>query len=193
MFESDLTEHAAGTSPAGSSGGARRLSESQLSSLRRALPGFSEALNHPRAEALTEYASYYGIDFDRQMPDVSHHMGLVKSGAFSLSTQLWRHPKPQATVLVVHGYFDHSAMYGHLVRYALERGCNALSFDLPGHGLSSGARASIDDFAHYSQAVADVMAAGDDLASPWIAFAQSTGGAALIDLAARRPWPFNAC
>jgi len=58
-----------------------------------------------------------------------------------------------------------------------------LACDLPGHGLSEGAPASIGDFAEY-QAVLDGLfaeAAALDLPQPWHLLGQSTGGAILID------------
>jgi lysophospholipase len=67
-----------------------------------------------------------------------------------------------------------------------------LIFDLPGHGLSSGEPAVIDDFADYSRAIADVMAAARLPQLPLWVMAQSTGGAALADYARRYPWPFTA-
>jgi alpha-beta hydrolase superfamily lysophospholipase len=58
-----------------------------------------------------------------------------------------------------------------------------LSCDLPGHGLSSGARASIGDFAEYQTVLQGVLAeaAALQLPQPWHLCGQSTGGAILID------------
>ncbi len=170
-----------------------RSTQEQRASLRAAEPPFADAQAAPRVGELDAYAHFYGIDLDGQGECISHHVGVVESGPFRLSTQLWRHRTPRATVLLVHGYFDHSAMYGHLIRHALSRGCNVLTFDLPGHGLSSGDPVVIDDFAQYRQAVSDVLAAGSNLKQPWLGMAQSTGGAALIELAATGDWPFQRC
>jgi alpha-beta hydrolase superfamily lysophospholipase len=62
-------------------------------------------------------------------------------------------------------------------------GFAVLAFDLPGHGLSSGARASIGDFAEYQDVLRAVLAEAAALAlpQPWHLCGQSTGGAILID------------
>ena len=69
-----------------------------------------------------------------------------------------------------------------------------LAFDLPGHGLSAGPRASIDDFASYQHALQHLFAeaARLDLPQPWHLCGQSTGGAILLDFlltGAPRPEP----
>ena len=67
------------------------------------------------------------------------------------------------------------------MRAGLARGCNVVAFDLPGHGLSSGRRAEIDDFAEYSRAIAAVLEAVSFLPGRRDCIAQSTGGAAVMD------------
>ena len=58
-----------------------------------------------------------------------------------------------------------------------------IACDLPGHGLSSGERASIDDFAVYQRVLQELFAQARslDLPQPWHLFGQSTGGAIVID------------
>lgn len=60
-------------------------------------------------------------------------------------------PITNDTLLIVHGYLDHHALYRHIIRYGLTRNLNVICFDLPGHGLSSGPRATIDSFERYQQ------------------------------------------
>jgi alpha-beta hydrolase superfamily lysophospholipase len=70
-----------------------------------------------------------------------------------------------------------------VIEWALGLGFVVLAVDLPGHGLSSGARASIDDFAEYQLVLQGALeqAAALDLPQPWHLCGQSTGGAILID------------
>lgn len=108
----------------------------------------------------------------------------------------WQPAQAQRRAVVVHGYFDHTGLYRHLINALLERGCEVVCFDLPGHGFSSGERASIDDFDHYQQALCAVL----DLITSWpqlplIGCGQSTGGAILLQhLAAlgAQPSPWSA-
>jgi alpha-beta hydrolase superfamily lysophospholipase len=79
-----------------------------------------------------------------------------------------------------------------LIEWGLSRNCNVLIFDFPGHGLSSGEPAVIDDFGDYSRAIHDVLGAVNLPPLPLWVMAQSTGGAALIDYAGKYDWPFAA-
>ncbi len=160
-----------------------------LQELRLSLPSLSDEAAAP-APLLGDFLRFYGIDFSGR-PGLSHRVGPVESGPFSIAVHSWRQEAASRTLLLLHGYFDHTGLFGRLVEFGLSRGCNVLSFDLPGHGLSSGDPAAIDDFADYSRAVADVVAAAGVQDLPLWTMAQSTGCAALVDFARHHPWPFS--
>ena len=84
---------------------------------------------------------------------------------------------------MLHGYFDHAGLYRHLIEHLLNRDIAVIIFDLPGHGLSSGATASISSFHEYSAAFVEclTLAKQQQVASPWIAIGQSTGSAIIMD------------
>ncbi|MBT4519255.1 MAG: alpha/beta hydrolase [Halieaceae bacterium] len=169
---------------------AARPTPESLQALRQSLPPLADA---PEASAeLLEFCQFYGIDFSASYPRAVHRAGVVKSGDFTLAVHSWQQPDAQHNLLLVHGYFDHSGLYGKLIEYGLQRGCNVVIFDLPGHGLSTGEAAAIDDFADYGNAVADVLATVSFAELPWWAIAQSTGGAALIEYARHHSWKFSA-
>ncbi|MBA6413543.1 alpha/beta hydrolase [Parahaliea sp. F7430] len=139
---------------------------------------------------MADYQSFYGLDASRR-DGVSYRIGSVDSGPFKLAVQRWSQAGASHNLLLVHGYFDHVGLFGKLVDYGLSRHCNVLAFDLPGHGLSSGAVAEIDSFDQYSDSIAAVLAAADWPALPCWVMAQSTGAAALINYARHYPWPFR--
>ncbi|WP_162846150.1 alpha/beta hydrolase [Seongchinamella sediminis] len=168
--------------------GQRRVTPEQLRQLRASLPSFAEPA--PNTALLTDYLQFYHLDFSANYPDARHDCGTVPSAGERLFVHRWLQPGARANLLLVHGYFDHSGIYDKLVEYGLSRGCNVLIFDLPGHGLSSGERASVDDFADYGRAVHDVMRSVPMPALPFFALGQSTGCAALMELARHHPWPF---
>src|SRR5690554_1184041 len=101
-----------------------------------------------------QYAAYYGIDFS---DEVQQHLGRIRVDGFDVALQVWRPSAPRGTLFILHGYYDHMGLYRHVIRWALEQRLAVLAFDLPGHGLSSGERASIDSFLRYQQVLDGVI------------------------------------
>ncbi len=93
----------------------------------------------------------------------------------------WLLADSRGTVFLVHGYFDHSGLYGSAVRFWLSQGYSVVAFDLPGHGLSSGNRACIESFDYYSEAFASLVMSLKGLPKPFIAMGQSTGGSVIMN------------
>ncbi len=165
------------------------MTPGQLDALRASLAPFPAGAGD---QALyRQYLDLYGLDVTARHPAVNCQAGWVASGEFQLMTHCWTQADARANLLLVHGYFDHTGIYDKLIEYGLSRQCNVLMFDLPGHGLSSGERAVIDDFADYAAAVASVLETVALPALPLHVIAQSTGCAALMSFAATRPWPFE--
>jgi len=128
------------------------------------------------------YCAYYGIDFERSFDDIEHYFGAIICGPFQIASHFYNLANARGCVFIVHGYYDHSGLYGHLIDYCLARQYSVVIFDLPGHGLSSGRRASISDFSDYQQVLAVVLEHFRSRApGPWHGFAQSTGGAILAE------------
>ncbi|WP_114418009.1 alpha/beta hydrolase [Marinospirillum perlucidum] len=93
------------------------------------------------------------------------------------------------TLLHLHGYYDHGALYPSLQQWALQKGLHYLAVDLPGHGLSSGARASIRNFNLYQQLLAALLEELEqgDFPRPWLVTGFSTGGAIALEQLLTRP------
>ena len=164
------------------------MTPAELDELRLQLPEFGRA--GPAAARFPEYLEFYGLDFANARPDLEYSAGTIESGEFHLLAHQWLQPAATCNLLLVHGYFDHSGIYNKLIEWALDIGCNVSIFALPGHDLASGRRAVIDDFAQYGRAVADVLAKAHLPDLPLCAIGQSTGCAALMELARQHSWPF---
>ena len=126
------------------------------------------------------YRDFYGFS---ELQGGHSRLGVIEVGGYRIALQAWWPQTPRATLVLLHGYYDHSALYRHVIEWALGMGFAVLTFDLPGHGLSSGERASIGDFAEYQLVLQAVLAEAAvlDMPQPWHLFGQSTGGAILID------------
>lgn len=146
-----------------------------LTPLDLTVPIVSGSLEH-------SYCSYYRIDFEHRYRDVEHYFGAICAGQYQIASHFYDLAGAQGSAIIVHGYYDHSGLFRHLIDYCLSRGYSVLVFDLPGHGLSSGRRASIGDFSDYQQVLAAVLNyVQPRAAGPWLGLAQSTGGAILAE------------
>jgi alpha-beta hydrolase superfamily lysophospholipase len=141
-------------------------------------------------DALPGYVDFYHLDFAAAHPGLQHHIGWVPSGEFQIATQLFALPQARGTAFVCHGYYDHVGLFGHLIRYLLDQQLNVLTFDFPGHGLSSGPRATIASFDHYVAVLVDLQhylaqelgeRVDEWLPQSWYVFGQSMGGAIALE------------
>ena len=141
---------------------------------------------------LQRYLDFYTLDLRREFAGLEYAIGKVPSRGRQLVVQVFRPARARGNLLVVHGYLDHVGIYGHAIRYGLQRGLSVVAYDQPGHGLSSGEPVAIDDFADYGVALADVLSACAALPGEWRGLAQSMGGAATLEyLRSRGAAPFR--
>lgn len=140
------------------------------------------------ADALADYYGFYHLDFSEEVPGLRHTIGWLHSGQHQVVVQRFEHPQAAGTAVVCHGYYDHVGLYGHLIRFLLAQRLTVVTFDQPGHGLSSGARATIGSFDEYVQVLADVLVHYQGaLPGPWYIIGQSMGGAITMEYLARQP------
>jgi alpha-beta hydrolase superfamily lysophospholipase len=155
------------------------------------LPGGGQSsieLGAAQLPSYTAYKQYYGLNFSELNPELKSARstgGTFSSGGYELVCQhfLPSTQTPHKTAFLLHGYFDHAGLYRHLIEHLLKSDIAVVIFDLPGHGLSSGATASISSFQEYSAAFAEclTLAKQQQVATPWLAIGQSTGGAIFMD------------
>ncbi|WP_248765540.1 phospholipase BipL [Pseudomonas protegens] len=129
------------------------------------------------------YQRFYGLDFAGRTLVPRSRLGRFQVDGYDVVSQVWWPEQPRATLFLFHGFYDHMGLYRHVIEWALQRRFVVISCDLPGHGLSSGERASIDDFAVYQRVLQGLFAEARslELPEPWHLFGQSTGGAIIMD------------
>lgn len=133
-------------------------------------------------ECVKMYFDYYGLDVENDIEGVEHLFGTFKSSEWTLAANIYRPREYKATVVLLHGYLNHIGQFKHLIRHLLERGFAVAVYDMPGHGLSSGERAVIDDFSQYTQALVDYTKIVGKLTNgPYHLIGFSTGGTVAID------------
>jgi alpha-beta hydrolase superfamily lysophospholipase len=127
------------------------------------------------------YFAHYGLDCADS--GVTHRFGTFESGGFTLAAHLYKPPQYQATVVLLHGYLNHTGQFKHLIRFLLENRYAVTAFDLPGHGLSGGEAADIDSFDQYITVTQDFMEiVKDRLNGSYHAIGFSTGATILIEM-----------
>ncbi len=133
-------------------------------------------LSYP--DTVQRYFRYYGLDIE----GVPHLFGGITSGKLTLATHVYRPEQSKATVLIMHGYYDHAGIVANLIGRLVQERYTVVVYDQPGHGLSDGDRASIRDFADYTTAFRDVMkVCRGNLEGPVHIVAHSMGCAIVTD------------
>ncbi|WP_330924518.1 alpha/beta hydrolase [Candidatus Sororendozoicomonas aggregata] len=144
-----------------------------------------------------DYASYYSIHADALHNEVSHELGYIDCPCYRIACHYYGLPSPKGTFFLFHGYYDHVGLFRHVLTFLLNRGYSVLAYDLPGHGLSSGALASIPDFSAYRDVLETILKASEGrLPRPWHAYGQSTGCAIITEMLlscceTQKPLPFQ--
>ena len=135
----------------------------------------------PLSEEALAYQRFYGLDFPGR--SLRKGLGRFDVDGYELVCQVWWPERAKATLFMFHGFYDHTGLYRHVIEWALDQGFAVIACDLPGHGLSSGERASIRDFAEYQDTLQGLFAQAVslDLPQPWHLCGQSTGGAIVVD------------
>ncbi|WP_228254776.1 alpha/beta hydrolase [Aquirhabdus parva] len=148
----------------------------------RELPPLSLDLNED-SDSLRGYRALYALD---QLSAI-HHQGYLRAGDHRIHVQIFKPlGKAIGTLWLLHGYLEHSALYQPMISELLSQNYAVLSFDLPGHGLSSGEETGITDFSVYQSVLKDIHQwvtdqGTNELPKPWLGAGQSTGCAIWMD------------
>ncbi len=162
------------------------FNQTQIDSLVKKLPNLcfdknvdSHWLNDKDAQS---YLDFYALGFQSEFSGLQQGFGNITTQGYRLAAHYWLPQNPKGTLLIMHGYYDHTGLFGNAIRLGLQQQYAVLMFDLPGHGLSSGDKISIDSFDTYGDVLNGVLlACHQQLPQPFCAWGQSTGGAILLN------------
>lgn len=155
--------------------------------VERILPEFdlSQSISYEVSDpALRCYLNTYG--FNRMACQANYHLGFLTLDRYKIATHFWvpsnSEEKNGKTVFVAHGLFDHVGLFLDLIDVLLGEGYEVLAIDFPGHGLSEGVKAEINDFSEYAVVIEGVLnILEDNITFPLYAVGQSTGCAAILN------------
>lgn len=151
---------------------------------RDALLPFSMQQQVPTNGPIADYCRFYQLDFEQRFTQYQHLCGFFEVAAYRLVVHCFYRAQSRGTVWILHGYLEHSGLYQHIIPVLLANHYSVLIYDLPAHGLSSGARASINSFDDYQKVLQRLLMYFEDkLPQPYLGLGQSTGGAILMEYA----------
>ncbi|MBL0731971.1 MAG: alpha/beta hydrolase [Desulfosarcina sp.] len=128
------------------------------------------------------FQSYFDF-YNLNIPAAKHYFGSFRSNGYTIAANIFIPEKHKATIFLLHGYFDHTGIFKDTIHFFVNKGYAVAVYDMPGHGLSSGERASIIDFKIYSSILNDfVTLCRSQIPYPFHSIAHSTGCSAVIDL-----------
>jgi len=94
-----------------------------------------------------------------------------------LFTRSWMIDDPRYDVLIVHGLGEHSGRWAVPAEYLNDHGANVYSYDLRGHGRSSGERGDIEDFGLFYSDISEMAThTAASTGRPWVLYGHSLGG-----------------
>jgi alpha-beta hydrolase superfamily lysophospholipase len=155
--------------------------QSTISAIRKNLLPFNAKLPLVTSAntELLQYLNFYQLPQPHR--ELKLRIGTVESDQQSVVAISWAPKHANGSVIVVHGYMDHTGLFRHLIDHLLQCQLNVICFDLPGHGLSTGQPGFISDYSDYVSALDHVIAASRSLFDgPLQAIGQSMGGAILL-------------
>lgn len=128
--------------------------------------------------AESTYFAYYGLDTSSG----EHYFGKFRSGRHVLAAHAFVPEVPRATVIFMHGFYDHVGTFASTIGHLLELELAVVTYDQPGHGLSSGPRARIKSFTVYMSVFDDFLRlVHEHMPPPYHVLAHSTGAAIVVD------------
>ena len=127
------------------------------------------------------FKSYFDF-YELNIPNIKHYFGSFRSNGYIIAAQVFMPENHKAAVFLLHGYLDHTGILKDTIHFLVKEGFAVAAYDMPGHGLSSGERVSIDDFKVYSDILNDFVSLYQtQFPGPLHIIAHSTGCAATID------------
>jgi alpha-beta hydrolase superfamily lysophospholipase len=140
--------------------------------------------SRPMNENMKRYSEFYNLPTE----NIMYRYGFESFVHERLFIQSFRPLPIKAHILLLHGYYDHAGVLSTVIRFLIQQGFHVLTFDLPGHGLSTGERGAISEFSLYTESTREVVRRHLSSSSlPVYIVAHSTGASAAVDYILNNP------
>ena len=114
----------------------------------------------------------------------THHS--MPDGARIFARTLEPEGRPLGSVLIVHGFGEHSGRYIHVMERLAQAGLRAVAMDLRGHGRSDGRRGDIKRYGIFFDDIAEIWKSVSAGGVPAFLYGHSLGGQIVLNFAAER-------
>jgi alpha-beta hydrolase superfamily lysophospholipase len=146
-----------------------------------AMPNFEFCNATHLNDAIKDYLQCYGLLACVERVDGNYFIGFREVAGFQILHQYFKQDDKQAeTVLIVHGYTDHAGLFTKVIKQLLKKGKSVMVFDFPGHGLSSGERATIQSFDSYQKVFVECLHFFQSMVQQPIHLLAQSMGAAIV-------------
>ncbi|RYL94800.1 alpha/beta hydrolase [Sporolactobacillus sp. THM7-4] len=141
-----------------------------------------QMINFQEPPHLTEdqksYLNYYGF----RLRKVTYSSGKMTVNGIRIMVQMFSPESCTGTVILIHGYLDHVGILKNMIEFLTDHKFRVIGYDLQGHGLSEGEKASVKNFSEYVTTLESLMKRiREEISGPVYGIGHSTGGAILID------------
>ena len=131
---------------------------------------------------ISAYRDYY--EFNQN--DIDLHFGKLAINNTAVHVQVFKPKQNRATIFLLHGYLSHIGHLCHIIHDLNAQQYTVVSYDLQGHGLSSGKAASITTFYDYIATMEQLLEIiKTEMPGPLYLMGHSTGASILIDFCLR--------
>tara|TARA_B100000029_G_C17513677_1_gene937255 strand:- start:95 stop:1117 length:1023 start_codon:yes stop_codon:yes gene_type:complete len=147
--------------------------------LRKEIPALDFSRPKSFSPLVKEYLEYYRLDFSEY--SAQHFLGTIKLKSFDIFAHYFKKENSRGQVLLIHGLFNHSGYMNNLIEFLLEERFSVLVVDLPGHGLSDGELAWVENFGVYENLLPELMGIfKKETKGPYHFIGHSTGASGII-------------
>lgn len=134
--------------------------------------------------SMKAYQDYYGFN----QSNVTFHFGKVVIDQIKVHVQIFKPEHSKGNVFLLHGYLSHIGYLKHIIQYLNTKHFTVISYDLQGHGLSTGKIASVRSFDDYGRTMEKLLnTIRKEIGGPINLIGHSTGGALIVDYILRHP------
>ncbi|WP_112181974.1 MULTISPECIES: alpha/beta hydrolase [Paraliobacillus] len=134
--------------------------------------------------AMKAYQDYYGF----KQSNLSFHFGKITIDQNNVHVQIFKPNHSKGNIFLLHGYLSHVGYLKHIIQFLNNQYYTVISYDLQGHGLSTGKIASVNTFDDYGRIMEKLLTIiKKELSGPIHLIGHSTGGAIIVDYLLRHP------